>query len=142
MSTPFQHSFKVEIAGSPLEEAIQSRIFRVEVDTAVGMASTFTLHFHDHKKELVDDAKFDPGKPVKIKTKGMDQQAEEVIFDGEITSIEPFYTTSEEGIQFIVRGYDKTHRLTKGTKRRTFPQATHSDIVSKIIREYGLSVDA
>jgi phage protein D/phage baseplate assembly protein gpV len=141
MATPFRHSFKVEIEGVVLPPEVHSRIFRVEVDTTVGMASTFTLHFHDHKKELVDDAKFDPGKALKIKTKGMGQQAEEVIFDGEITSIEPFYTTGEDGIQFIVRGYDKTHRLTKGTKRRVFKQVKHSAIVQQILGEYGLSAE-
>lgn len=142
MSTPYRHTFKVEIGGTVLPPPIHSRIYRIEVDTTVGMASTFTLHFHDNKMELVDDSKFDLGKPVKIKTQGMNQTAEEVIFEGEITSIEPFYTTSEEGMQFIVRGYDKTHRLTKGTQRRVFKDVTHSDIVSQILSKYsGLSAD-
>jgi Rhs element Vgr protein len=138
MTTPLRDNYIVEIEGAPLDDTIHDSIFRVEVDTTFGMASAFTVYFHDTNGELIDNTKFDPGKAIKIKTKGQNQASEEAIFEGEITSLEPCYMIDGEGTQFIIRGYDKTHRLTKGTKHRVFKNASHSDIVSQILGEYGL----
>ncbi|MDQ7024436.1 MAG: VgrG-related protein [Anaerolineae bacterium] len=141
MTTAYLHSFSVDING-PLDEGIEIRIFRLEVDTTLGMASTFALYFHDNNGTLADDSTFELGKAIKIKTKGMGETSEALIFEGEITSVEPHFIADGEGTQFVVRGYDKTHRLTKGTQRRVFKDATHSDIVKEILGDYLLSPDA
>lgn len=141
MTTTYLHSFSVDISGA-LDEDIEVRIFRVEVDTTLGMASTFALYFKDNEETLADNTKFKLGNPVKIKTSGMGEDTEAVIFEGEITSVEPHFVAEGDGTEFIVRGYDKTHRLTKGTQRRVFKDATHSDIVKEILGDYSLSPDA
>lgn len=42
---------------------------------------------------------------------------------------------------FVIRGYDKLHRLSRGRKQRTFLNMKDSDIAKKIAGEMGLSAD-
>ncbi|RPI82095.1 MAG: type IV secretion protein Rhs, partial [Chloroflexi bacterium] len=90
-----------------------------------------------------DDASLDIGKTVVI-TVEIDEQstgAGGTIFTGEITSLEPNF--SAEGWTFMtVRCLDKSHRLHRGRKTRTFLKVTDSDLVSTIAGEAGLSVES
>jgi len=80
--------------------------------------------------EMETDEIFDEPSPVKA-----------TLINGEITSIEPVFSGS--GIsQLRIRGYDRSHRLTRGKKTRTFGDAnptgsTISDeqIINTIVQE-------
>ena len=58
---------------------------------------------------------------------------------GEITALEPEFDQHKPTL--TVRGYDRSHRLYRGHKTRTFLNQTDSDIASQIAREAGLSAD-
>src|SRR5262249_44629179 len=45
---------------------------------------------------------------------------------------------SNETPELTVRGYDRRHRLLRGTKTRSFAKMTDSDIAAQIAREQGL----
>ena len=59
------------------------------------------------------------------------------LFDGELTALEPNF--GPEGIRLVASGYDRSHRLHRGRKTRTFQKMTTSNIVSKLTQEAGLT---
>ena len=62
--------------------------------------------------------------------------------EGEITALEPNF--APEGIRLVASGYDRSHRLHRNRKTRTFQRMTSTQIVQKVVSEAGLSaqVDA
>ena len=60
------------------------------------------------------------------------------VFTGEITAIELELDQRGDPI-LTIRGYDKSHRLRRERKSRTFENVADSDLVKEIAREYGLS---
>jgi len=61
-----------------------------------------------------------------------------LIFKGEIVAIEPIYKAGEDQ-KCVVRAFDKSHRMLRGRKSRTFQDQSDQDIVSKVAGEYGLN---
>jgi phage protein D/phage baseplate assembly protein gpV len=137
-TAPKVNQVEIKIDGSDLPNKIMDELFEVEVETSLYLPSMFTLRFHDKTLELVDATNFSAGKPVEIKLSNS-QGVLTSVFKGEITAIEPEFTEEFMG-ELVIRGYDKGHRLNRGTKSRVFVQATDSDIVHKIAGEYGLTV--
>ena len=60
------------------------------------------------------------------------------IFDGEITAVEA--EIERDRTLTIVRGYDSSHRLQRGTTTETHLDVTYGDIVAKVAQRRGLQV--
>lgn len=60
------------------------------------------------------------------------------LFKGEIVSVEPTFDAAGQP-RLIVRGFDRSHRLTRERKTRTFQNASDADIVKRIADEHGLT---
>jgi len=103
----------------------------------------FIMRFYDDTVTLVDGTTFKDGASVEIKTKATGETAYTTIFKGEITAMEPEFTT-ESIAMLVVRGYDRSHRLHRGMKSKVYVNVKDSDIVTQIASAAGLSaqVDA
>jgi phage protein D/phage baseplate assembly protein gpV len=143
-TTPKVNQVEIKIDGADLPNSMMDKLFEVEVETSLYLPSMFTLRFHDETLELIDSNAYSAGKSVEIKfadTRNTTTTTLISVFKGEITAIEPEFTDEFMG-ELVIRGYDKGHRLNRGTKNRVFKQSTDSDIVKKIAGENGLSVQA
>src|SRR5215207_9260454 len=87
--------------------------------------------------QALDDSKFEVGAKLEVKLGSADERQTTTIFKGEIVTVEPDFQAG--GVSMVVRAYDKSHRMMRARKQRTFLNKTVSDIVSQICREYGLS---
>jgi phage protein D/phage baseplate assembly protein gpV len=107
------------------------------------MPDMFLIQLHDDALQWVDEGPFALGAEVEIAALAPEEERGVVLMKGEITSIEPDF---EEGTRatLLIRGYDRSHRLHRGTHSQAFLQMTDSDIVQRIAREAGLraQVDA
>ncbi len=146
--------FSIKINGISLPGIIYGDILEITVDTDVFMPSMFTITLKDSPvvfsapllKHTDDILLFRIGASVeviaKVKRPGMPIAISHTLMKGEITSIEPQFR--EDGqIQLLIRGYDKSHRLTLGKKTRAWgtgslPTVTDMEIVAKIAGEHGL----
>jgi phage protein D len=63
----------------------------------------------------------------------------ETVFSGEVVGVEPEYKASGSNT-VTIRGFNKMHRLSRGTKARTYVQMTDADIVNRVATDNGLSV--
>jgi uncharacterized protein involved in type VI secretion and phage assembly len=131
----------IKIAGQYLEKAIMTTLLDVEVDTSLYVPSMFALRFQDDDLSLVDSALFDISKAVEIELPSGPHGILTSVIVGEITSIEPEFT-EEFTTLLTIRGYDKGHRLNRGTFTRVFQNMSDSDIVQKVGKEAGLKVTA
>lgn len=139
---PTVNQIHIKINGTDISDELMDALFEVEVETSLYLPGMFIFRFHDENLTYVDDASIAAGKTVEILLPQLaPPNSLQTVFKGEITAIEPEYT-SDFIATLVVRGYDKGHRLHRGTKTRVFIQSKDSDIVSKIAREAGLTVQA
>jgi uncharacterized protein involved in type VI secretion and phage assembly len=87
--------------------------------------------------QSLDDSGFEIGAQLEVKLGSTDESTTETLFKGEIVTVEPDFHAG--GVAMVVRAYDKSHRMMRTRKQRTFANQTSSDIVTKICREYSLS---
>jgi phage protein D len=71
---------------------------------------------------------------------GYDSDGKTDMIKGEVSGMEAIFREHDPAM-FVVRGFDKLHRLSRGRKQRTFMNMKDSDIASQMAGEMGLSAD-
>lgn len=144
MATKFLPQLYLKVSGAKVSEEIMDDIISVEVDHSLHLPDMFTIYLRDEFTgsgcKWMDSNTFDLGKPVEISVEPGDGGKKEELFTGEITAIEPEFDP-EAGATLMVRGHDKSHRLHRGRKTRSFLKQTDSQIVKTVAGECGLSAD-
>lgn len=136
-------SFAVKIDGANIVESLTSALGEIEISLSYDMPNMVVLRFDDDELQVLSGSTFKLGSTIEIQMPKRSDDSLTTVFKGELTAIEPVY---ERGYRTIVtiRGYDKSHRMSHGTKIRTFQNQKDSDIATTIAGECGLSatVDA
>ncbi|MCG3211086.1 MAG: hypothetical protein FOGNACKC_04723 [Anaerolineae bacterium] len=139
-------------------------LIEVLVDTNVHLPNMFSILISDEPNPTTgrltytdSDDTFKLGAEVKIEIETNDIPGEHMpvkstLIIGEITALEPAFT--DTGLELLqIRGYDRSHRLNRGKKTRTFGDAnpkgagtTEEKIINTIVQETegitGKKVDA
>ncbi|HMD90652.1 MAG TPA: contractile injection system protein, VgrG/Pvc8 family, partial [Anaerolineaceae bacterium] len=133
--------FYLKINGSDIPEDLMKDIGEIDVDISLHMPDMFKIQIRDPHLKWAESALLQLGQEVEILTRqAVEHATSQRLMVGEITALEPDYPYN--GVPLLyVRGYDRSHRLHRGNKSRTYVQMTDSDIVSRIAREYGLKPD-
>ncbi len=143
MPLQFTYIPYLKIGGADAPVELMNDLLEIVVDSSLYLPSMFTIKLTDAQLKWADDTRLDIGKEVQISFK-TDEQAggqEAILIKGEITALEPHFG-AEGNTVMLVRGYDKSHRLHRGKKTRSFLKVTDSDIVSKIAGEAGLTASS
>jgi uncharacterized protein involved in type VI secretion and phage assembly len=102
----------------------------------VDLPSQFTLHFYDPLVELFDARVFKVGVAITIGFRSGSSTVN--VLEGEVTSV-----ALEQGIgtrsEFVVGGFDKSHRLHRVASTRTFINQTSSAIATAVASTTGLT---
>ncbi len=130
----------IKVNGNDLPHELMDVLLEVEVDSSLYLPDMVIMAFHDDDLRWMDEDFFALGATVEVEM-AMDEDRTERVFSGEITAIEPHFSANLTAT-LVVRGYDPTHRLNRGTKSRAFVQVTDNDIVEQVAREAGLQVRA
>ncbi len=129
----------IEVGGSALPAEIDRQLESAVVVDRLAMPDTFTLVFRDPDRDILGRAGLEVGSKVVIKTTSTSEDSPKELIDAEVTSIETEY--GAHGTLAVVRGYDRSHRLTAGRKTATYLNVKHSDIASQIAGAAGLQTD-
>lgn len=154
MSSPslrdFYASYEIKIDGSALLQAKADSIISVEVERNLYLPSSFCIRFVDGGAgvsggpitlALANDTSFAQiGSAVEILAGYAETPVS--VFKGEITSIELDITGANDVPCFLVRGYDKGHRLQRGRLSKTYLNVTDSDVASTVATAAGLTATA
>jgi phage protein D/phage baseplate assembly protein gpV len=130
--------FFIQVNGSDLPGEAMDQLDSATVEDDLAQPAMFTLRFNDPRLELTDGATFALGAEVKLGAADSEGRRKPIIV-GEITAVEPFL--EQQHMTLTVRGYDRAHRLNRGTKTRTFLKQSDSDIARKVASEAGLQAE-
>ena len=140
--------FGIKIGGKKILPDFLNAIFEVEVEQSIHLPSVFTIRVHlgatgQSPFDVIDGLMKDylsQGSEVEISQhfRGRDKH----IMTGEINSVSLDLSSTVPGssLSATIQGYDKSHRLHRGRKTRTFLQSTYSEAVKKVVGEAGLNV--
>jgi phage protein D len=129
----------IKVAGEYIDKWMKY-LLRIEVDMSFYVPDMFTAIFQDDDLELMETEVFSLGKPIEI-TYGDPKDETKLVslFKGEVTAIEPEFK-QDYVLTYIVRGFDPSHRLSRGATSKAFIENKDSDIVKELGRAAGLSV--
>jgi phage protein D len=136
--------FRISVDGADLPAPAAADVLWVSVDEDVDAPAMFRMELINWDPDKLrmkwsDDDLFKEGKQVEIRMGYRDHL--ESLIKGEITALE-LSVASHELTTLVVHGYDRSHRLQRGRKTRTFTNVTDSDIVRRVAEGMGLTVDA
>jgi phage protein D/phage baseplate assembly protein gpV len=130
----------IRVNGTDLSAQLMDDLTAVTVDTNLHLPDMFVIELHDESLESVDAGPFDLGAEVEIGVKAEEGGQEEKLIVGEITALEPDFGEGTQAM-LVVRGYDRSHRLHRGTHTQAFTQVTDSDLAQRIAQAVGLRTD-
>ena len=129
----------IRINGSPLPATDYDALVDLHVSRALGVPSELTLRFSDDEFALLDGNRYVVGATIEVKFP-TDPSTLASVFEGEIISVgtDQLADRHFDGCELTVTALDKSHRLGRETKVRTFQRMKYSSIVSTIATEVGL----
>lgn len=131
-------ALKVEIDGQPLDGEAETALVGVVVDDHLHLPDTFELTFHETPDmAMAEKARLRVGAAVKVSTSGLGESAAALLISGEVTALEGVYREGRAPT-FVARGYDFSHRLSRGRKSATFQNVKYSDVARTIAGRNGL----
>jgi phage protein D/phage baseplate assembly protein gpV len=138
--------FEIKAGGRLLSSDEMSQVLDVTVEQDLVLPDTFAIRMHDISDmeslssqvvfPLLNGERFKVGDPIEI-TAGREDTPKSILV-GEITSLEMEVRSDRVPI-LTLRGYDRSIRLHRERKIRSFLNFTDGDIVRKIAREHGLA---
>lgn len=134
---PLLSHFYIELDGSTITDELKNDILEVEVECSLHLPDVALIRIHDPRLRWIDDARLEPGRTLKVSAR-VDKKTK-LLFDGEIVEAEPNFVPGTQ--RFLIRAFDRLHRLARGRQARTFVNVTDGDIVQKIASEVGLSAN-
>ncbi len=128
-------ALRIKVEGSYISTTTEDHLIDVVVEDDLHQPAMAVMRFHDPDFTLIDGTTFNLGKSIEILA-AKTASSTSSVFKGEVVSLEPEFTRSERAL--VVRCYDRSHRLYRVSKTRTFTKKTDSAIVSQIAQESGL----
>lgn len=135
--------FNVSSGKTDVASEMKADIVSIEVneeEDRVAMA-TLTLNLWNGVRQQIKEeylTQFQLGTPIEVAV-GLNQTSP--IFAGEVTALEPSFGSGEAGDTLKIQAFNRLHRLTFGTHRRTFQKMTDSEIAARIADEVGLTAE-
>lgn len=129
----------IKLNGEDVPRPTLVKVVDAVVDQHAHLPAMFTIRLHDQDMSLLDEGTFDLTKEIEIAVEKPGGPPVTLI-KGEITALEPEF---EPGMILVlaVRGYDKSHRLYRDVRSRSFLNKKDSDIAADIARAAGLDAD-
>ncbi len=122
----------IKIDGAPASEDVTGHLTDAVIDHSLHLPSMFTLTLHNPDMKWLDDETFREGKKIEIEAGDPPVK----LLSGKIASLEPELDQSSPAL--VVRGYDLSHALYRGKKRRSFVNVNDADLARQLAQESGL----
>lgn len=134
----FTNQLSVSINGAALPADLAVLLAESVIDDSRTVPDMFVLRFRDTNNVVLEGAKIKIGSPVKLAVASNEADAPVPLLDGEVTALEKEHDGT--GTFTVVRGLDKSHRLTRGRRVAGYQQMSVSDVATKVARQAGVDV--
>lgn len=129
----------IKFASRALDERYHHQLKEVVVNTTLEGPDRFELVFHDPDHQLMEAGEQAIGDKVEIAVTLESESGAGRLIVGEVTALEAGY--GPWGSTYTVRGYDRTHRLTRTRVTKAHVNVRYSDIARSIASAHGLVGD-
>lgn len=135
---------RVRLAGGALAPEVARAVYEVETSDGLDELGAFKLTFKTWDPETADfnhveERSFPLGADMQIELGYVGATA--VVAAGEITGVAAEFM-SGQAPRLVVHGHDRRHRMARGDVSRSWVNATDSDIVAAVARDYGFKTGA
>lgn len=137
MAEPYATKPTVEVNGTPLADDVDALVDSVVVEDHVTVADMVAVRLHDPARTALRRAGLELGATVRVSAVPFGGGASEQLFSGELTTLEADIDAT--GTHMVARGYDGSHRLSRGRRTQTYRNVTDADLARTIARRGGLS---
>ena len=134
----FTNQLLVTVNGAPLPADLTALLVQSVVDDSRVVPDLFVLRFRDTDNVVLTGAGITIGTPVRLAVASNEASAPAPLLDGEVTALEKEHDGT--GTFTVVRGLDRSHRLSRGRRVAGYQQMTVSDVATKVARNAGLGV--
>jgi phage protein D/phage baseplate assembly protein gpV len=128
--------YTIKVDGAAIDPALLAQVTEVKVRQSLRQPASAAVRITDPALEQMDRHPLQIGSRLEIAVGAVDATSPTKIFDGEIVALEPEFEPG--GAAIGVRAYDKSHRLQRAKKARTFQRMSATDMVNRIMRDAGL----
>ena len=132
---PERLTFDLAVSDSVLADAIEEII----VDSAMRVPEMCTITLHSDAPDLAMMDKFKIGTSIEVKV-GSDGSGA-TLFTGDITGLEPNFGRDGKA-SLMIQAYDKSYRLHRGKKSRTFLNQSDAEIIRMMLGEAKVAIGA
>jgi uncharacterized protein involved in type VI secretion and phage assembly len=130
--------FFVKVNGNSIPISAMDELLEVVVEDDLAQPAMFVLRFVDSEFTLIDGTLFKLGDDVQISARDVHGKTQ-ILMKGEVTALEPELT--QDRVELIVRGYDRSHRLYRGRSTRSFLNQSDAKIFERVVHEAGLTAE-
>ena len=128
-------NFDMWISGTKLSVAKKQCINTIEIKETVEGSDNATIKIADPEFKFLDDNIFLEENPIKIQLSWSDTTYK-VTFEGYISLIDIVFDSS--GVPYLtVYCMDKTHKMNRKKKSKTYNNCTSASVVKSIVKSYG-----
>ncbi len=129
----------IKIDGQNLSDEAMNNVQELVIENTLHLPDLATFRIEDQQFALHTQTQFQIGKSVEISL-GTEQNHLTPVFAGEIVGID-HDMAAHMVATFVVRCYDRSHRLHRGRERKSFQNVKDSDIVQQLAGNCGLQAD-
>jgi phage protein D len=128
----------IEADGTQLDSQAMNRMQSLVVDQSLQKPDMFVITFADDEGNVLGAMHLRVGSEIKVSADGWMSEQVRTLIDGEITSIEASYDALDK--KTVVRGYDRSHRLHRGSRTDTYRNVKDSDIAQTLANRHGCDI--
>jgi uncharacterized protein involved in type VI secretion and phage assembly len=134
----FATELQVMVKGVALATDLAALLVQSVVDDSRTLPDMFVLRFRDSANIVLEGAGITIGTLIGLAVASNEETKAVPLLEGEVTALEKEHDGT--GTFTVVRGLDKSHRLTRGRRVAAFQQMTVADVARKVARAAGLDV--
>ncbi|MGH3871858.1 MAG: VgrG-related protein [Pseudonocardiaceae bacterium] len=134
----FTNQLLVAVNGTQLAADVAVLLVHGVVDDSRVLPDLFSLRFRDTGNAVLDKAGIKIGSPVTLSVASNESNTPLPLLAGEVTALEKEFDGT--GTFTVVRGLDKSHRLTRGRRVASYQQMTVSDVVRKVAQTASIPI--
>ena len=129
--------YDVWISGTKLKLDKKACINSIEIKETVEGSDVATINITDPEFKYIEDNIFLEDNKIKIEL-GWDNTTFRIKFEGYISAIDINFENTGCP-KLVLTCMDKTHKMNKKKRNRTFKNCTSAEVVKKIVKEYGFT---
>lgn len=128
----------ITVDGSELRENFYPLLDRLTVDLSLHLPDMVELRIRDAHRDIFKRAGIKIGSRLEVSGTQAGDGQQTLLVAAEVTSLE--HDFSGLGTCAVVRGYDVSHRLSRGRRTHSYNDVTDGDIVRDVAKRAGLDV--